>query len=397
MDRSITIAPLRRCPKPISIGENDSLYADLPERFRAELDFATLAGGAVGEIRREAWDALHAALRKRHRELIPLLDWMIAQAEPTTLNSAEPADASWLEQQDATRTVIRVSGFPNEAVAAWRRPSSPDDSYLTGLIPQPSEDSLIQHDVVNADRVFELTSNWRSRDADQIRCDIHILTDPHGRRLEIANVNATGVETRTGTDLIYYHVPSESFVMVQYKRLRSHDDSITVNEQLLEQLTKLEGVARLSKEPLRPVDWRLATDPCYLKLAYWPTPQPEKRLDLTPGMYLPVSYVRLLLNDPSTQGPRGGRRLGYPQVERYLVGSQFVDLVKHGLTGTVRATREDLNELVLERAKSGQSVVVGTEATYDSAKERSQNGRRRNERPLPKQVITPAQGSLFDI
>ncbi|MQS06631.1 hypothetical protein [Streptomyces alkaliphilus] len=75
-------------------------------------------------------------------------------------------------------------------------------------------------------------------------------------------------------------------------------------------------------------------------------------------MYLPVPYVRLLLEDDATRGPQGGTRLGYGYVDRYLGNTEFTELVKNGLVGTVGTTLQDLRTLGMERAEEGMSVAI---------------------------------------
>lgn len=204
------------------------------------------------------------------------------------------------------------------------------------------ERSLIDYDVRVAGAAFGMFSDWQQ--GNTVRCDIHVLHDASGRRLEVVNVNATPVESRLGTDMLYYHEPTKSFVFVQYKRLDPDPRSIYVDERLRSQLDRLEETAKLSTPPAQPSEWGLGNDPCFVKLAYWP--QSADRCPaqgLAPGMHLPVSYIRLLLDDDCARGKRAGstaRILGYEQVERHLTGTQFIDLVKHGLAGTIGTTWE---------------------------------------------------------
>lgn len=300
-----------------------------------------------------------------------LLDWLLAQAEPPVFGD-DPADRSWQEQRDATGSLLRIADFPLSALAAWRRPLSRDAPYTAGLVPQPVEHSLIDHDVRVAGDAFGMFSEWQ--DGTATRCDIHVLHDASGRRLEVVNVNATPVESRIGTDMLYYHEPTKSFVFVQYKRLDSETRSIYVDARLRDQLDRLEETASLSSPPARPSDWRLGNDSCFLKLAHWPQgAEGRPGQGLAPGMYLPVSYVRLLLQDECTRGRRkdsSARILGYDQVARHLTGTQFIDLVKHGLAGTVGTTRERLNDLVRKRVGTGHSVVMAAETSGESARDR---------------------------
>lgn len=377
VDKSITVDPLRECTETIPLDGPDGILNRIPVPLRQEFDRASLLD-TVGACSDTIWQALERVLRARWPELGPLLDWLIAQADPPIFGNS-PADQSWQEQRDATGSLLRIADFPLSALAAWQRPPSEDAPYTAGLIPQPVEHSLIDYDVRVAGEAFGMFSEWQQGNA--VRCDIHVLHDASGRRLEVVNVNATSVESRLGTDMLYYHEPTKSFVFVQYKRLDPETRSIYVDARLRSQLDRLEETAKLSSPPTQPSEWRLSNDPCFVKLAYWPqsTARPPVQ-GLAPGMYLPVSYLRLLLEDDSTRGKRTNstaRILGYDQVERHLTGTQFIDLVKHGLAGTVGTTREQLYALVKQRVSVGHSVVMATESSEESVRARQTRTRDR--------------------
>jgi hypothetical protein len=217
----------------------------------------------------------------------------------------------------------------------------------------------------------------------------------NGRRLEVANVNNTPVERRLGTDLIYYHEPTHSFVLVQYKRVNTRTRSITVNERLLSQLDRLEAVAELSSRPVRPHDWRLGNDPCFLKLAHWPDNR-ELGLELAPGMYLPLSYARMLLADGCTSGRGNSRIVGPETIERYLVGTQFIELVKHGLAGTVGTTVEQLRNFGAQRAQQGHGLVVVAESGSETLRQRQNRANRRSSKNKTRIRHSYQRQSLFD-
>jgi hypothetical protein len=301
VDNSITIDPFRECFEAIPLDGRDGLFDQLSDELSRQFANAALPGG-VGICGDLVWEALDAALRTRYPGVTDLLDWLLAQANPPVLDSRDPADRAWQEQRDATGCLLRIADFPPPALAAWRRPASRDAPYLAGLIAQPVEQSLIEHDIRAAGNAFGMFSEWRT--GDEVRCDIHVLWDAEGRRLEVANVNATSVEARTGTDMIYYHEPTQSFVLVQYKRLDPRRRSMRVDKRLRGQLDRLDIVAKQSRHAVKPSEWRLGSDPCFLKLAYWPQDPSERPAErLTPGMYLPLSYVRLLLEDDCTRVP----------------------------------------------------------------------------------------------
>lgn len=69
---------------------------------------------------------------------------------------------------------------------------------LSNLVPRATEPRLIEHDA----RIFP---GWRRMPTG--RC---ISTFADGdRRMQIVNVDAGGVEARTGADLIYYHLNTQ--------------------------------------------------------------------------------------------------------------------------------------------------------------------------------------------
>jgi hypothetical protein len=153
------------------------------------------------------------------------------------------------------------------------------------------------------------------------------------RHMEIVNVDADKPEAVLGVDLIYYHRESRSSVLVQYKRLDENKE-VYVNKRLDSQLDRMEKLSEFNREPEHHADWRLGRDFCYLKLCRTRTESGEidpLNMELLPGLYLPLSYVRLALLDERVQGPEGGRYLGYDRVERYITNTLFLDLAKVGM------------------------------------------------------------------
>ncbi|MFI0352863.1 hypothetical protein [Actinomadura sp. 9N407] len=396
VDASITIYPLRECRTPIDFDGPEGLLNTLSRPIYEDFNQAIIPG-SVGRCGHETWTAVETALRQERPDLADLLDWLLAQAVAPGLDPDDAAELRWLEQQDALRSIMRISDFPLSAAAAWRRPASPDAPYLAGLIPQPVEHSLIDHDIRIAGQPFEMFAEWQG--STRTRCDVHILEDAQGRRLEVANVNATPVEACLGTDMIYYHEPTHSFVLVQYKRLDPKGRSIRVTPQLRQQIYKLEQVEKLSKSPTSPSDWRMGSDACFLKLAHWPADTATQPVDgLVPGLYLPLSYIQLLLADDRTRGVRSGaqaRYLGYQQVERHLVGAQFVELVKHGLAGTVQTSVEELRALVEGRLDAGQGIMLAAERSGESGKTRQARIRKRGSKAQRYKHDIADQESLF--
>ena len=378
LDYSVTIDPLVRCPQEISIDGPGGLVTQLPGSLQEEFT-AAVAGHDVGNCGQPFWEAFSQAIRDNHPNMTELIDWLLALGTPPNFNSRDAADRSWQEQQDCAYCISRITGLPPLTFAAWRRPTSRHAPYLAGLVPRPYEQSMIEHDARTVGMSSGMFDNWWPEDG--ARYDIHAITTSDGRRLEIINVNNSPVEGRTGTDMVYYHEPTHSFALVQYKRLASRTDPMYADERFYDQLDRLGEVERLSKKAEKPSEWRLGHDSCFMKLAYWPENENKNATrELAHGMYLPVSYIRMLLNDDSTRGIRKGsqaRILGYRNVERHLVSQQFIELVTHGLIGTVGVSVEELREFVRTRVAAGQSVMVGVESSAETSSARQKRVRRR--------------------
>ncbi|MGW0079876.1 hypothetical protein ACWDU9_32535 [Streptomyces cellulosae] len=378
VDSRITVELLRECPVPLSMRvllNRMSLHAR-HVLARALTGEVTVLGDEESGVAVEAIAQWHPLLRS-------LLSFLAEAAEPELLDPRRPEDASWQEQYDAARLGLAIGGVPPSRLAAWRRPADPHEPFLAGLIEEPYEASLIEHDARHfmGDAPVFQRMGWPyqgANDGGGFRCDIHVF-EHLGRRIEVANVNATPVEARLGTDLIYYHEATQSFVLVQYKRLPAIPRMrwISVDKRLLGQLDRLERVAELSRQPTAPHEWRLGPDPCFVKLAFWPK---EESIDPgpAPGMYLSVPYVRLLLNDEATRSGGGGRRLGYGYVDRYLTNTEFTELVKNGLVGTVGTTLEDLALLGVHRAEEAMSVVIAVERATTQPREAVKERHKRN-------------------
>ncbi len=376
VDSRIAVDLVRECPVRVDM---QLILRKSPPHLGHALMSAL--SGEVTVLGDEDSEALLVTLAREHDLLRRTLDFLGEAADPEPLDPRRVEDRAWQEQYDMTRLGLVLGNIPPSRLAAWGRPRDPDAPYLAGLIPEPFEQGLIENDVRHIDFDVFTEAGWPSRSRASgaaFRCDIQVF-EHLGSRIEVANINATPVESRLGADLIYYHEATHSFVLVQAKRLPSTagDRWKYVDKQLLGQLDRLDEVACLSRAPQAPHEWRLGTYPCFVKLAYWPLgesidPGPA------PGMYLPVPYVRLLLQDDSTKGPNGGTRLGYGYVDRYLGNTEFTELVKNGLVGTVGTTIDDLRTLGLERAEEGMSVSIVVDRATAPPRETVKERHRRN-------------------
>ncbi|WP_411134726.1 hypothetical protein [Streptomyces sp. C10] len=365
LDYRAHIKLVRPVPRPVTLAD----FSAVLRRHESEnLGVEVTEYSGVRQLGEDMGKAMIGALSYLRPEMAELLEFLKTAIDADALDSNAPEDQLWREERDAMRTILRIGQFPTALAGVWRRPNDRHEPYLSGLVRDPTEASLMEHDT----RFF---GGWSAGGYPQMRCDIQVFTDG-ARRLEIANVNATKVEGRLGTDLIYYHHGTHSFTLVQYKKLGPRKQPMYVgpSDRLHGQLDRLEAVSKRSLSPSVARDWRLSNDHCFIKLAHWT--EEDSAGDGAPasGMILPVPYVRLLLEDPTTVTSGAGRNLGYEQVERYLTNTQFIQLVQDGFIGSVGVDVQTLREIVDERVEQGNGVMVAAEDSRETPAER----RRRN-------------------
>lgn len=369
---------------PLDIAQ---IIARLPTEGRELL--SGLHGGSVRILSKEIADATVNAVRMLRPDAAPIMDWLEALDLPAQFGN-DLADRFWQFERDAANIALHIADMSPTPLRAWERPEDENQPFFAGIVPIPAlpgndagegvrktpadllgllphagEQAMIEHDA----RTF---AGWRNLDR---KVHIHSFSDGE-RSMEIANVNASRVEARIGVDLIYYHVNTASFVLVQYKRLIDNKH-IWVDKRLSSQLDRMEKLAMLNKGPECPDQWRIGPDFAFVKLAQDREPD-RAAFGMVPGLYLPLSYVSVLLCDDTTLGDHGGRKLGYGSVGRYLSNKQFIDLVAHGLVGTVRISVEELRGVVDGLLNDGDSLIIATDHSSETTVERQRRLRSRD-------------------
>jgi hypothetical protein len=304
---------------------------------------------------------------------------------------------------------LRIGGFPTSALREWVPPADTDEPFSVGLVPgqdgdqtpmlgefgdeypvaaveEADQDSLSDRDslaslfnhemeasLIDADA--RILPGWRPVRREDMRTDIHEFTDDRGRMIEILNVNASPVEARVGVDLLYFHKRTKSLVGVQYKRLIK--EHVTVDERLRDQIERMKAISKdLHVPPSSPEHWRVGHDWMYLKLARTRAMDPDSS-DLIKGLYLPLSYLELLLVDDPVLGPRGACRLGYDTIDRYITSTLFIDLIKEGWIGSPPTSPKRLMALAQESLLARRSVVVAMDHSQETPRQRQSRSRSR--------------------
>jgi hypothetical protein len=152
--------------------------------------------------------------------------------------------------------------------------------------------------------------------------------------------------------------------MVQYKRLHQvwHDWSFDLNDsQFLEDLRRMDSFNKANPLPSfsgAPSEYRLHAGPFYFKFCKDVSFDPMNS-DMIDGMYLPLNYLRSLMDSSFVNGQRGGKVLGYRNSLRHFNNSQFIGIVRGGWVGSRTETTEVLTDLIRTSIDADRSVIVG--------------------------------------
>lgn len=319
-------------------------------------------------------DLIHSVLSLRP-DLIPTIDDLSRYhgAEPI---AGDEGDVLALER-DAVHLALSFAGFDVDDTATWD--AAAEGSYLNRLRYAPREEVLSRYDASRFPHWQPLAGN---------RVEWRLFTDGQ-RSLRVGDVNATKLERILGVDLIYRHLESDTFVLVQYKKMRrdAHGKwSYRPDAQLDAELERMRKVDTTAVEAAAdPATCRLYPRGCFLKLVRPPEffdPTSDRLLN---GIYLPLLY----LDELFAAHPEGTRpHLGYDTIDRYMTAELFVALVRQGWIGTRGVTTRAIQKLVDAAVGAQHSVIIAEETGQQPGRTRRRDRRTRILRAADRRVPT---------
>lgn len=323
-------------------------------RMRAVNRFVSGSGGVLSD---KTWHDVWSAVRSLHPDRMSELDALQGLLREPQRSYSGKGYETVAQEKDAFLLATELFGVERRLTSRLLVPPKRPAPFLQGLSTASiTEDIMIQKDKGTM-------PNWLASPEDQVGSVL--LTRRDGRRLTIINVNRTAVESTLGVDLIYYNHDFSSFVMVQYKRMEQkrgqdgYDHAVyrPIDDNYRRELTRMNAylAARAVSPPTCQRDFRLSSNGFLFKLCPKISLNPLST-SLIKGMYLPLDYWNLLIQSPETRGPKGGVRITYDNVDRYLDNSAFVTLVADGWLGSAVSEERDLASLIQSGLEGNRSV-----------------------------------------
>lgn len=264
-------------------------------------------------------------------------------------------------EKDAISLALRISGFTDNDIPNW---SQDDESapFLKGY-----DDIVLREDpmVVHDSQVF---GDWEKISQFVVGA-AEFVKDGH--KLTIMNVNRHKIEETLGVDLLMYHHTYKSYVLIQYKRMTKDGDYLTyrlIDHSYSSEIHRMEQFQKgILKSNLKGVnDFRLNDEFFYFKLCPAKIKEPLST-KMIPGMYLPLSYWKVLLSSIETLGKKGGRLINYNNVKRYINNTLFTELVQNGWIGSQVSNTELITQQIQESITGNKSVILANYTRNESS------------------------------
>ncbi|GAA1706976.1 hypothetical protein GCM10009745_63550 [Kribbella yunnanensis] len=257
------------------------------------------------------------------------------------------------QERDALGLVLTLANIDRAPLGDWNPPGG-DIPFLAGMPGYVErEDALVDHDL---HRFGDWAHNRQTR--------VGWQTFREGdRRVFVMNANRSAVEHSLGVDMVYYNETRDSFVLVQYKKMRPEmqkggkralryrpDERLSAEVERMQRINEVCAAAG--------GEYRLNWGASWLKLCD-PDPAIEDPTALIRGMYFALDHFRELL--VTSRGPQGGIRIGYDTVDRHLSNTLFIDLVRDGWIGSRGPASDQIKAIIRESLASGRAVLFGVE------------------------------------
>ena len=351
------IGPVKRLNTPLKISD---LIDSIAPRFRRYVSIPTYRVTTVPE---KTWDTIIESLIS----LGNIRDNDIEELRATMDSRTESAQRSLPDavafERDAIATAFEIfsGGLARKAYISSSTPV-PDAPFIQRLCHRDLnviEDTMIFHDILS----FPVLIALQTALVGAVK-----LTTQSGT-LTVLNANRTRIERTLGVDLVYYNHQFNSFVLVQYKRLRGGENPVyrpTNDNSLTREIERMRAFER----GMIPIEqnyrsYRLIESPFFFKLCKSQTTG-DWNGRMLPGMFFPLSLWDLLMQSESVIGVHGGTAIGFDSAKRRFNNTEFIQLVKQGWIGTTNADSERINNIIVEQLDAGHSIIAAVHEPKDS-------------------------------
>ena len=162
--------------------------------------------------------------------------------------------------------------------------------------------------------------------------------------LIIYTANKNPLENLLGVDLIYINNIQKNMVMVQYKMLEKEGDSWIFrdnNHQLRDEAERMNSIKEILNDNSQN-EYRLNPSPFFLRFI-----KRQSSGNNPISFCISLDHYQQIMNQPVTLGTRGGRRIGYDEMQKHYIGkSELEGLIRSGYVGTYSQDTDNIHEII---------------------------------------------------
>lgn len=320
-----------------------------------------------GHASNSAFNLILDALRQVEADAFAIADGLVDRRPPPLATAPTAAKTNWVYQRDAVVTSLEIARIPKDQLKAPPEFDEDKSPSLTSIFDSDDnvttiEDLLILQDLDGGNEDWQFVKRQRYPAK---------LFSNGNTKLTIILANKLPLERQLGVDLIYVNETLKSVVFVQYKMFSGVDgeDGYRPDDQLDKEIARIDATA----ESLSAVasdkscsGYRFGTDPFFLKFCN--KLLPPDATGHVPGIYVPVSYWKRLIDTPEATGPRGGKIVFAETFgRRFFTPTHFIDMVGRGWIGTSALQTEVLAPYLKAALQGEKGLVLAVASSTDSA------------------------------
>ena len=176
--------------------------------------------------------------------------------------------------------------------------------------------------------------------------------------LIIYTANKNPLEHLLGVDLIYINNIQKNMVMVQYKMLEKEGDSWIFrdnNNQLRDEIERMNSVNEILNDNSQN-EYRLNPSPFFLRFI-----KRQSSGNNPVSFCISLDHYQQIMNQHVTLGPRGGRRIGYDEMQKHYIGkSELEGLIRSGYVGTYSQDTDNIHEIIhlISSGQQNKGLVI---------------------------------------
>src|SRR5580704_8111884 len=325
----------------------DALLANLSGVFRDRVRTVLTAGGGTlpPGTTRATLDAIRRLDPQSSLAITEVLEY-VRRAQPTYSRSVADRLA---EVRDGVNLSRRLAGLGMIDIPLPTRPTS----IVEGLTLRLPERTAVANDM----RVFGDWPMITQAPAIQFMAPRERYG---GGTVTVIEVGDSTVETATGVDLVYHNEVSNSWVLVQYKRIDGNPQRYYLSDPRLErqrEAIRLTPVGDRRAGELQ--DVRIGNCASFLKVCKGLLPLVKEPVpSLIDGLYLPIDLVEALIESGTTS-------VSYvPVPTRHMTNTEFIALVQGGWIGTRGEASREILDLVSKLLGDGARILLASGRRY---------------------------------